>query len=83
MQNENIAKLNSENIVDVKYKKGINIKRKIFVRNFIDNILTLIGATWFPIVTTVLIALYLNYVGEPLRYMEAIIFATLLYTATK
>lgn len=83
MQKENIARLNSGNIVDVKYNKRINIKRKMFIRNFIDSILTFIGAVWFPVVTTVLIALYLKHVGEPLRYMEALIFGTLLYTATR
>lgn len=83
MQKENIARLNSGNIVDVKYNKRINIKRKMFIRNFIDSILTFIGAVWFPIVATVLISSYLTYVGEPLRRIDAFIFAILLYAATR
>ena len=83
MQKENIAKLNSENIVDVKYKKRINIKRKMFIENLIDSTLKCAKSILFPIVTTSLIASYLAYVGEPLRYIDALIFAVLLYAATR
>ena len=65
MQEENVAKLNLGNVNHI--KRRIDIKRKIFIEKFIDNILKPIGAFLFPIIATMLVALYLQYVGETLR----------------
>lgn len=66
-----------------KEKKRIDIKRKIFIENFIDSVLKPVGSLLFPIVVTMLVALYLEYIGEPLRRMDAVILVMLLYLSIK
>lgn len=82
MQEENVAKLNLGNVNHIK-RKRIDIKRKIFIEKFIDNILKPIGAFLFPIIATMLVALYLQYVGEPIRRIDTVILAILLYLSIK
>lgn len=82
MQEENVAKLNLGNVNHIK-RRRIDIKRKIFIEKFIDNILKPIGAFLFPIITTMLVALYLQYVGEPIRRIDTVILAILLYLSIK
>lgn len=83
MQEENVAKLNLGNVNHIKRRRRIDIKRKIFIEKFIDNILKPIGAFLFPIIATMLVALYLQYVGEPIRRIDTVILAILLYLSIK
>lgn len=78
MQKENITKLNLGNINSVKSGKRI-----LFVRNFINSVLKYMGALLFSVAITTLIVLYLEYVGEPLRCIDAIILTMLLYLSIK